>query len=82
MEQQETKNEKRFYTVKEFHGLLGGVITRSMVYKMIDAGDIPVRYIGNKIIIPAGWVDTYINTPCTVVKKVRSKERKTDGKTS
>ena len=82
MEQKETKIEKRFYTVKEFHTMLYGVITRSMIYKMIDAGDIPFRYIGNKIIIPAGWVDTYINTPCTVVKKVRSKERKTDGKTS
>lgn len=82
MEEKESKIDKRFYTVKEFHSLLGGVITRSMVYKMIDAGDIPIRYIGRKIIIPAGWVNTYLATPCTMLKKIHSKERTTDGKTS
>ena len=46
---------KRFYTVKEFHEELGGVITKSMVYKMIDGGEIPVRKIGSKIVIPAEW---------------------------
>ena len=79
---QEQTTEKNFYTVKEFHGLLGGTITRSMVYKMISAGDIPIRYIGSKILIPAGWVNTFINTPCTMVKKIRSKERISDGTTS
>ena len=66
---------KRFYTVKEFHEELGGVITKSMVYKMIDGGEIPVRKIGSKIVIPAEWVNNYINAPCVVVKRIRN-ERK------
>lgn len=68
----EEKTKKLFYTVKEFHALLGGVVTRSQVYKMISDGEIPTRRIGSKIVLPADWVNTYINTPCVVVKKVHA----------
>lgn len=71
----EIKIEKRFYTVKEFHAMLGGVVTKSMIYKMIEAGEIPTRRIGNKIVIPADWVKAYLEEPCIAVKKIRS-ERK------
>ena len=64
------KMEKIFYTVKDFHEKLGGVITRSQVYKMIEKGDIPTRKIGSKIVIPASWVDAYVNAPCVVTKRV------------
>ncbi len=66
------KKEKLFYTVKEFHALLGGVVTRSQVYKMINAGEIPTRKIGSKIVLPADWVNAYINAPCIAVKKVHA----------
>ncbi len=73
-ETNEIRIEKRFYTVKEFHALLGGVITKSMIYKMIDDGDIPTRRIGAKIVIPADWVNAYINAPCIAVKKSRKEK--------
>lgn len=74
-ETNEIKNEKRFYTVTDLYAALGGIVTRSKIYKMIDTGEIPVRRIGKKIVIPADWVNAYINAPCIAVKKVRE-ERK------
>ncbi len=73
-ETNEIRIEKRFYTVKEFFALLGGVITKSMIYKMIDDGDIPTRRIGAKIVISADWVNAYINAPCIAVKKIREEQ--------
>ena len=73
-ETNEIRIEKRFYTVKEFHALLGGVITKSMIYKMIDDGDIPTRRIGAKIVISADWVNAYISAPCIAVKKNRKEK--------
>ena len=61
---------KRFYTVKEFHTELGGIVSMGMVYKMIANGEIPTRKIGRKIAIPASWVQTFIDKPYIVVKKV------------
>ncbi len=75
MENNEIKFEKRFFTVKEFQLLLDGVVTRSMIYKMITAGEVPIRKIGRKIVIPADWVNAYINAPCFTVKKTRRKEQ-------
>ncbi len=67
---EELKSSKNFYSVKEFHQLLNGVVSRGMVYKMIVEGDIPVRYVGRRIIIPADWVNNYINEPFCKVKKI------------
>ncbi len=75
MEKIEIKNEKRFYTVTDFYAALGGIVTKSKIYRMIDAGEIPVRRIGKKIVIPADWVNAYISAPCIAVKKIRA-ERK------
>lgn len=61
--------EKKFFTVMEFCEELGGIITRSQVYRMINAGEIPVRKIGRKTVIPAAWVQDYINMPCECVRK-------------
>lgn len=65
--------EKRFITVKEFHQLLGGIITRAQVYRMIEEGEIPTRKIGNKIVMSAEWVRSYLDQPCVAVKKTREK---------
>lgn len=67
-----TLTKKRWYTVKELYALLGGIITRSKIYKMIDDGEIPSRLIGGKIAIEAEWVEAFINAPCIAVKKCRS----------
>jgi excisionase family DNA binding protein len=61
--------EKRFYTVQEFHDELGGIITRAQIYTMIKEGEIPVRRIGRKIVMPASWVEEYVNRPCEYVKQ-------------
>lgn len=61
--------EKKFFTVMEFCEELGGIITRSQVYRMINAGEIPVRKIGRKTVIPAPWVEEYIHMPCECVRK-------------
>lgn len=70
---------RRYYTVKEFHAELGGIISKGMVYKMIADGEIPTRKIGRKIAIPAVWVQTFIDTPGFLVKKVRKNKEDTDG---
>lgn len=64
---------KRFYTVKEFYELLGGIVGKSQVYKMIESGEIPTRKIGNKIVMSADWVNAYLNQPCIAVKKTKEK---------
>lgn len=56
--------EKKFFTVQEFCNELGGIITRSQIYRMINAGEIPIRKIGHKIVISASWVKEYVNRPC------------------
>ena len=61
--------DKKFYTVLEFYQALGGIITRAQIYKMIQAGEIPVRKIGSKLVLPADWVTEYINRPCEFVGK-------------
>ncbi len=67
--------EKLFYTVNEFHELLGGSVTKSFIYKMIDKGEITIRKFGNKILIPAAWVKEFISEPGTRVRKVCKKEK-------
>ena len=52
---------KKFYTVTEFHELVGDVVSKAQVYRMIRKGDIPVKYIGQKVLIPAVWVDNFLD---------------------
>ena len=53
--------EKKFFTVNDFHAELGGIISKGMIYLMIEKGEIPAKRIGNKIVLPAGWVHQFIN---------------------
>lgn len=68
---------RRFYTVKEFHAELGGIVSKGMVYKMIAGGEIPTRKIGRKIAIPAAWAQTFIDQPCILIKKVNKNKEET-----
>ena len=52
---------KKFYTVTEFHELIGDVVSKAQVYRMIRKCDIPVKYIGQKVLIPAVWVDNFLD---------------------
>lgn len=61
--------EKKFYTVMDFYREMGGIITKTQIYRMIGAGEIPTRRIGTKIVIPAAWVHEYVNMPCEYAKK-------------
>lgn len=69
---------KHFYTVNEFYELLNGSVTKSFIYKMIDNGEVPGRRFGNKILIQGEWVNNFINTPCTRVRRVVRKRGKSN----
>ncbi|MBQ3112793.1 MAG: hypothetical protein IJC05_00275 [Phascolarctobacterium sp.] len=54
------KEERNFYSVKEFHKLLGkGALSQATIYLKIKKGEIPVTYFGAKPLIPVEWVEAY-----------------------
>ena len=60
--------ERKFFTVSQIVGYLGdGVISRGTIYLMIKKGEIPTVRIGERILIPASWVDQFINNANDVV---------------
>lgn len=50
---------KNFYTVREFHEILGNTTCITSIYNQIKAGKIPVTYIGTRTLIPAYWVNDF-----------------------
>lgn len=50
---------KNFYTVKEFHKIIGDGVCVTSIYNQIKAGKIPVTYFGNRALIPARWVEKF-----------------------
>lgn len=62
--------EKKFLTVSEFRQSLDCAVTRQHVYRMISAGEVPVRKIGGKMVIDGEWARAYINQPFVRTKKV------------
>lgn len=60
--------ERKFFTVSQLVEYLGqGVISRGTIYLMVKKGDIPTVRIGERILIPASWVDQFINNANDVV---------------
>ena len=55
------ENKKIFYSISEFHELLGGIISRGYLYEMVKSGEIKTTRLGGKIVIPAVWVDKYLS---------------------
>ena len=52
MKEQETKElPKVFYTVEEFHRAIGGIVTKTQIYRLINSGQIPARRFGSKVSI-------------------------------
>ena len=49
----EKERTRRFYTVSQLHDELSDVVSKGQLYRMINRGEIPVRKIGTKIVVPA-----------------------------
>lgn len=66
----EKERTRRFYTVSQLHDELSDVVSKGQLYRMINRGEIPVRKIGTKIVVPADWVENFLNAPAVIVKTV------------
>ena len=67
MKEQETKElPKVFYTVEEFHRAIGGIVTKTHIYRLINSGQIPSRRFGSKVILSAKWVESFLNEPSDI----------------
>ena len=61
--------ERKFFTVSQLVDYFGnGVISRGSVYLMIKKGDIPTVRIGERILIPASWVEQFVANADNIVK--------------
>ncbi len=53
--------ERKFFTVSQLIEYFGnGVISRGSIYLMIKKGEIPTVRIGERILIPATWVEQFM----------------------
>jgi excisionase family DNA binding protein len=61
--------ERKFFTVSQLVDYFGnGVISRGSVYLMIKKGEIPTVRIGERILIPASWVEQFVANADNIVK--------------
>lgn len=60
--------ERKFFTVSQLIEYFGnGVIGRGSIYLMIKKGEIPTVRIGERILIPATWVEQFMLNAAKVV---------------
>lgn len=60
--------ERKFFTVSQLIEYFGnGVISRGTIYLMIKKGEIPTVRIGERILIPATWVEQFMLNAAKVV---------------
>ena len=53
--------ERKFFTFSQLIEYFGnGVISRGSIYLMIKKGEIPTVRIGERILIPATWVEQFM----------------------
>lgn len=53
---------KKFFTVQQFCEYIGSdVFTPAAVYDQVKNGNIPIQQLGSKILIPATWVENFVN---------------------
>ena len=50
-----------FYTVIQFLDYIGHCVSKAAVYQKIANGEIPVQHFGSRKLIPAAWVDNFVN---------------------
>lgn len=68
--------DRKFFTVSQLIEYFGnGVISRGSIYLMIKKGEIPIVRIGERILIPASWVDQFMYNAeqAVTIKKVTAK---------
>ena len=53
------KQPKIFYSVKELAELL--MVSKSCIYCKIEAKEFPCKRVGRRVLIPASFVEAYIN---------------------
>lgn len=51
----------KYYTVNQFLYYIGNCVTRAAVYQKIKNGEIPVQHFGSRKLIPAEWVENFVN---------------------
>ena len=60
--------ERKFFTVSQLIEYFGNsVISRGTIYLMIKKGEIPTVRIGERILIPATWVEQFMLNAAKVV---------------
>ncbi len=60
--------ERKFFTVSQLIEYFGnGVISRGTIYLMIKKGEIPTVRIGERILIPAAWVEKFMSNADDIV---------------
>lgn len=60
--------ERKFFAVSQLIEYFGnGVISRGSIYLMIKKGEIPTVRIGERILIPATWVEQFMLNAAKVV---------------
>ncbi|MDM8110322.1 excisionase family DNA-binding protein [Phascolarctobacterium faecium] len=60
--------ERKFFTVSQLIEYFGnGVISRGTIYLMVKKGEIPTVRIGERILIPATWVEQFMLNAAKVV---------------
>lgn len=66
--------ERKFYTVSQLIEYFGsGVISRGSIYLKIKRGEIPTVRIGERILIPASWVEQFVaNADDIVAAKMKA----------
>lgn len=59
---EQTKQKKRnFYTVDEFYNLLDGCVSKTSIYYQIKNNKIPFKKFGEKPLLPAAYVESFLN---------------------
>lgn len=51
------RQKRKYLTITQFQEFLGGDINRMTIYKHIWAGNIPVKKMGQKFLIPMKWIE-------------------------
>ena len=60
--------ERKFFTVSQLIEYFGnGVISRGTIYLMVKKGEIPTVRLGERILIPATWVEQFMLNAAKVV---------------
>ena len=58
--------KKTLYTEPQTWELIGGVMSKTLLYKMVRTGKIPCVHIGKRILISGAWVEKILDEAAKV----------------